>query len=283
MPNDCFSIRDLQEAGSLREAFDTGLCRCFCQCLWSGWHTELAAVANLHEIFTRFHPVKLWRRYWLLLTSNTRLHSHSGSIAFSNDEERTLMRHLPPNERQNISSIRKIRWTGIRTNKQNTQKQTLSLSQSTLMKANNTYIHTPAIDRDKDPIISSSCGFWRPVLWIETDRISSFVSGHKYDISYRRSEFSRGLHRDAPGPPVCHNATASQRTLTRCKLLDLHHKKHSQIYPSHLRWKPACAQGNSPLQPRSCISMPLKSQTGEITNLISCMFSCRWRSSPGST
>lgn len=249
MPNDCFSIRNLQQAGSLREALDTGLCRSFCQCLWSGWHTELAAVANLHEIFTPFHPIKVWRRYWLLLTRNTRLHSHSGSIAFSNDEERTLMWH--PNERQNISFIHKIRWTKIRTNKQNTQKQTLSLSQSTLTKANNAYIRMPAIDKtkDKDSIISSSRGFWSPVLWIETDRISSFVSGHKYDISYRRSEFSHGLHRDAPGPPVCHNATASQRTRTRCKLRDLHHIKHSQIYPSHLCWKPACVQGNSPLQP----------------------------------
>lgn len=144
-------------------------------------------------------------------------------------------------------------------------------------------IHTPAIDTDKHSIVSSLRRLCSPVPWIETDRISSFVSGRKYDISYRRSEFNGSVHSDAPGPLVWLNSAASQRTHTG-KLLDLHHKTWDKKakFIRLVWWNPACVRGSSPLQPRALVCH-WGHRRGEITNLISCMFSCRWRSSPCST
>lgn len=141
----------------------------------------------------------------------------------------------------------------------------------------------PAIDTDKHSIVSSLRGLWSPVPWIETDGICSFVSRRKHDISYQWSEFNGSVRSDAPGPPVRLNSAASQRTHAG-KLQDLLHKTWDEKaqFLRHACWNPACVRGSSPLQPRA-LACHWGHRRGEITNLISCMFPRRWRSSPRST
>lgn len=86
---------------------------------------------------------------------------------------------------------------------------------STQITQTHIHIHTTMIDTDKHSIISSLCGFWSSMLWIETDRICSFVSRHKkmiLAIEDRINQFRCSVHRDTRGPLVWYNAAALQRT-----------------------------------------------------------------------
>lgn len=60
---------------------------------------------------------------------------------------------------------------------------------STQITQTHIHIHTAMIDTDKHSIISSLCGFWSSTLWIETDRICSFVSRHKIWYQPVRTEW----------------------------------------------------------------------------------------------